>query len=221
MLIVLVQIDNRAYTDGASQSIQDFDSAPCIYMFSVHAVLTGSATSEMELIEVGYHGAGQSIRDFDSAIAYIFSVQAVLAGDATSEGHFDPSLLVLGKVLKLLTAYVTGLVPITACLVPREKEGMDTIERFFGACLYGRDDSIQRCHLEGSVSFRKKCTINGMGAAQKRSHHLQSRVVQWVLTAGKSCHELCLSYFNCREECVLFGQDVRARLLSLSLVADS
>lgn len=92
MLIVLVQIDNRAYTDGASQSIQDFDSAPCIYMFSVHAVLAGNATSEMELIEVGYHGAGQSIRDFDSAIAYIFSVQAVLAGDATSEGHFDPSL---------------------------------------------------------------------------------------------------------------------------------
>lgn len=51
-------------------------------MFFVY--VDSRSTSITELTMVRCHGACQSIRDFDSAIAYIFSAQAVLAGDARS-----------------------------------------------------------------------------------------------------------------------------------------
>lgn len=89
----------------------------------------------MEPVEVRCHGTRQSIRDFNSAIAYIFSVQAVLAGDATSEGDFVPSLLVLCKMLKLLTAHVIKQVPSTGCLLLRKKQGSDNVEGCFGSSL--------------------------------------------------------------------------------------
>lgn len=75
-----------------------------------------ASQSIMEPIEVRCHGARQSVRDFDSAIAYIFSVQAMLAGDATSEGDFIPSILVLCKMFEHLIAHITGQVPSTFCL---------------------------------------------------------------------------------------------------------
>lgn len=87
----------------------------------------------MEPIEVRCHGARQSVRDFDSAIAYIFSAQAVLAGDATSEGDFVTSLLVLCKMLKHLTVHITGQGPSTFCLLLRKKQGSDNLEGFFGS----------------------------------------------------------------------------------------
>lgn len=109
-------------------------------MFSIY--VDSGSKSILEPIEVRCHGASQSIRDFDSAIAYIFSVQAVLAGDATSEGEFVPSLLVLSKILKLLTAHVSGKLPTTACLLLRMREWSDNIEGFFGSSLRGGNDKV-------------------------------------------------------------------------------
>lgn len=88
------------------------------------------------------------------AIAYIFSVQAVLAGDATSEGEFVPSLLVLSKILKLLTAHVSGKLPTTACLLLRVREWSDNIEGFFGSSLRGGNDKV---HLTafGAAALRE------------------------------------------------------------------
>lgn len=97
----------------------------------VSVYVDSRSKSIMEPIQVRCHDTSQSIRNLNSAIAYTFSVQAVLAGDATSEGAFVPSLLVLCKMLKLLTAHVTGAIPITACLLIRKKQGSDNIEGFF------------------------------------------------------------------------------------------
>ena len=133
-------------------------------MFSVY--VDSRSRSIVEPIRVRCHGASQSIRDFDSAIAYIFSVQAVLAGDATSEGDFVPSLLVLSKFLKLLTAYVSGKVPSTTCLLLRRKEGSDNIEGFFGSSLRLGIDKAHLTAFRGAMlreAYRPEHLVDGTG----------------------------------------------------------
>lgn len=89
------------------------------------------------------HGASQSIRNFDSAIAYIFSAQAVLVGDERSEWRFCPSILVLSKVLNLLTADITEKFAATTGLVLRRREGQTIPRNFSESSFRCRDDKPQ------------------------------------------------------------------------------
>ncbi|MCJ1344454.1 hypothetical protein MMC31_002657 [Peltigera leucophlebia] len=136
-----------------------------------------------EPIEVRCHGALQLIQDFDSAIAYIFSVQAVLAGDATSEGDFVPSLLVLCKILKLLTAHVTGRLPLTACLLLRKKKGSDKIEGFFGSSLRGGDDKAQLTALRGAM-LREAYQMNLVDEAEKQPYGSCAETIPFICILG-------------------------------------
>lgn len=80
----------------------------------------------MEPIEVRCHVA----RQFNPGISilllriYVLSASRGYPEMQQARGNFVPSLLVFCKMLKLLTARVTGRVPSTACLLLRKKEGV-------------------------------------------------------------------------------------------------